>query len=1050
MQFNTAFAFMLCGLALLSGQLVHRRFYVLAAIPSILGLLTIVEYLGGWNVGIDEFFFESYNTVKTSHPGRMSPWTAVGFLIGGLTISSLAQNSFSHSVWAAAIAGSCVVAIGLGHVFGYLIGEEAPFGMKNATYMAFHTSVAFLLMGIGLLAQIWQFDVSQRSKTLWPQWLLACTVVLGIFVVYSLYLLNASGENYFIRALINKHVLNLKTGMGNVLREHGLALIRINERWKFMNGQPQELFSMDAAHYIQDISGLRSIGILASSGQLEWTVPNTPVPQHLTRRLTEVSLEKWHTLVMGQRTLKVSFEKLDEKTVGLLVLLPQGDDRHLLAVYDWAAFMQPLVARGLERDFSLEVMDPLTSQLIYKNEVENQPISETWHRKSLWNISGMKLSGDITPTVRWVNRQYGIHSYLILILGSLLIGALVWILRNLMRLRSRSQELTVVLDSLNNEIETRKMAEDKLRHVLQFNQLLLSSVGEGVYGVDNEGATIFVNPAASRMLGYEADELLGKGMHEMVHHSYPNRIAYPRDECPMYAAFRNERVHHSESEVLWRKDGTAFPVSYTSTPIISEDGNCHGAVVIFADIEQRKKQEIEIQNLLNLNKMQILKLQQLTELAEQLNTKRTLIDTMQLIAEQSRLIIGAHQATVSFTVDKKWSQAITGLSLSEKYADYRSYDVPPDGSGIYSLVCETNRPFRLTQKEIEAHPRWKGFGKEAAAHPPMRGWLAVPLMDGNGRNWGLIQLSDKNEGEFTASDEALMVQVARLASSAIEIQRLHEELESKVRERTKDLRTINGHLEEQVAQRESYEKQLLNKNRDLENLLYIISHDLKEPVRGIQNFSQLVVDTCRDNLPEDGIGYLQRVINGGKRLTQLLSEIQAFASVRQLRMPEKEVDLNELVNEAMARLHLAIEETQAQITIAPNLPHVCIDPMWGTQAIYNLLANALKFHEKDHPPEIDIQPCLENTEFPQEIGLVVHDRGPGVKERYRERVFQLFKRAVSRSIPGTGAGLAIVRQVAERHGGHAWVTARAGGGSSFFLTFPMRIENRQQKELEKA
>jgi len=140
---------------------------------------------------------------------------------------------------------------------------------------------------------------------------------------------------------------------------------------------------------------------------------------------------------------------------------------------------------------------------------------------------------------------------------------------------------------------------------------------------------------------------------------------------------------------------------------------------------------------------------------------------LQVVTETARELVGAHQAATSLVAGANWTRAIHAISLSEKYAAWREYDERPDGSGIYRLVCQQNRPMRLTQAELEAHPAWRGFGAAAGRHPPMRGWLAVPLTGRGGRNIGLIQLSDKREGDFTDEDEALLVQVARLASVAI-------------------------------------------------------------------------------------------------------------------------------------------------------------------------------------------------------------------------------------------------------------------------------------------
>ncbi|GBF06230.1 hypothetical protein DAERI_080021 [Deinococcus aerius] len=161
-------------------------------------------------------------------------------------------------------------------------------------------------------------------------------------------------------------------------------------------------------------------------------------------------------------------------------------------------------------------------------------------------------------------------------------------------------------------------------------------------------------------------------------------------------------------------------------------------------------------------------LRDLAGAALSINAARTLEGALRVITEQARTLVGAHQAVVSLSVGDNWAQAINAVSLSDKYAAWREYEGTPDGSGIYALVCRLNAPLRLTQAELEAHPDYKGFGAHAGKHPPMRGWLAVPLVGRGGQNIGLIQLSDKFEGDFTAEDESVLVQLAQLAAGSVE------------------------------------------------------------------------------------------------------------------------------------------------------------------------------------------------------------------------------------------------------------------------------------------
>ncbi|RZO02736.1 PAS domain S-box protein [Pseudomonas moorei] len=130
------------------------------------------------------------------------------------------------------------------------------------------------------------------------------------------------------------------------------------------------------------------------------------------------------------------------------------------------------------------------------------------------------------------------------------------------------------------------------------NQLLLSSVGDGIYSINSEGLATFVNPAGARMLGWEPQDMIGKNIHRIHHHTHADGSHYPVEECPIYKAVRDGVVHEGRQEVFWRRDGSSFPVEFTSTPVIS-DGRIVGAVVVFRDITERRSTENQLQNALD-------------------------------------------------------------------------------------------------------------------------------------------------------------------------------------------------------------------------------------------------------------------------------------------------------------------------------------------------------------------------------------------------------------------------------------------------------------------
>lgn len=154
------------------------------------------------------------------------------------------------------------------------------------------------------------------------------------------------------------------------------------------------------------------------------------------------------------------------------------------------------------------------------------------------------------------------------------------------------------------------------------------------------------------------------------------------------------------------------------------------------------------------------------EFAEAAN--KTLSNAVELVRD----LIGAHQSAIAIVINQDWHYVRKFFSLSEKYRAWADYNTPAVGYGSHAWLLEHNAPVRYTQAELEAHPAWKNFGIEDGKHPPMRGWMAAPIVDEAGKNWGLIQLSDKyeaggNESDFTADDEERFRRFTGLVSQTL-------------------------------------------------------------------------------------------------------------------------------------------------------------------------------------------------------------------------------------------------------------------------------------------
>lgn len=206
-------------------------------------------------------------------------------------------------------------------------------------------------------------------------------------------------------------------------------------------------------------------------------------------------------------------------------------------------------------------------------------------------------------------------------------GKVFWVEVNLKRatIGGKDRILAVVRD-----INDRKRLEEERSQLSQRIQLLLESTDEGIFGLDESGACNLINRAALEMTGFTAEEIVGKNVHQLIHHSYPDGSHYPVENCPIYNAFKVGRGRRLDTEVFWRKNGEAFPVEYSAYPIVQDD-QIRGTVVTFTDITMRKQAE---------NELKVAK-----ELGDSLNAINALINsTLDLDQIMKKVVVEAGKA----------------------------------------------------------------------------------------------------------------------------------------------------------------------------------------------------------------------------------------------------------------------------------------------------------------------------------------------------------------------------------------------------------------------
>jgi two-component system, chemotaxis family, sensor kinase Cph1 len=241
--------------------------------------------------------------------------------------------------------------------------------------------------------------------------------------------------------------------------------------------------------------------------------------------------------------------------------------------------------------------------------------------------------------------------------------------------------------------------------------------------------------------------------------------------------------------------------------------------------------------------------------------------------------------------------------------------------------------------------------------------------------------------------------------------------------------------------------ELERSNSELDSFAYIASHDLKEPLRGIHNYSSFLIEDYSDILNEDGVSKLQTLVRLTQRMEDLINSLLHFSRLGQVELALQRIDPNQLVQNALDVLSISLESTHTEIRIPRSLPTVRCDRVQIGEVFTNLISNAMRYNDRDQKwveigylgevesPQVHVSD--ESNEAPEPtITFYVRDNGIGIPKRHLDTIFRIFKRlhVPTKYGGGTGAGLTIAKKIVERHGGTLWVESTPGEGSIFYFT----------------
>jgi len=555
------------------------------------------------------------------------------------------------------------------------------------------------------------------------------------------------------------------------------------------------------------------------------------------------------------------------------------------------------------------------------------------------------------------------------------------------------------------DVTERKKAQEERERLSHQSELILNSAGEGIFGLDRQGRTRFANPAAA-MLGYEPGELIDRRQHDLIHHSHPDGSTYLVEECPIYMALRDGIVHQVDDEVFWRKDGTSFPVEYTSTPIL-ENEEITGTVVIFSDTTERRRAEEES----NLLRTVALEVSEAEDLSSAL-----------------RVVLCRVCEATNWAIGQVWVPSVDGTVLEcspawcttvDNLAAFRAVNeglVFEPGIGFPGHVWSTKRAAwsrDITVSNFVRAPLAAKFGLKAA--------MDIPVLAGS----EVVAVLDFFVFEEREEDERLVELVSGVAAqlgSVIQRKRAEENLRA-------------------------YAARLNRSNRDLQDFAYVASHDLQEPLRKVRTFADRLNVKYAEVLGEQGRDYLERMAGAAARMQDLIDDLLELSRVTTKAQPFTPVDLSEVAQEVISDLEARIDQIGGRVEVS-GLPTVEADRPQMRQLLQNLIGNALKFHREGKTPIIKVYGAFVQKRKEEPNGraadggvcqILVEDNGIGFDEEHFERIFVPFQRLHGRTdYEGTGMGLAICRKVVERHGGNITAKSVPGRGATFIVTLPVK------------
>ncbi|MBD2458221.1 PAS domain-containing protein [Nostoc sp. FACHB-87] len=587
-------------------------------------------------------------------------------------------------------------------------------------------------------------------------------------------------------------------------------------------------------------------------------------------------------------------------------------------------------------------------------------------------------------------------------------GSIRWLVSKGVVFRNAAGE-PVRMSGIVIDITKRKQAEAELRQSEERFQIITRATNDVIWDWDLLTNQVWWNQAVQTLFGYPLAELSAdlNWWYERIHPE-----DQPIIDTDMWAAINSGQQFWSHEYRFRRYDGSYAYILDRAYIVHDQAGQPVRMIGAMMDITERKRVQAQLQwqNLRSQLFADItVKIRQSLQIDEILQTSVT---EVQKLLRADRVLILRLRSNGSILILKE--AVVPGLpmasSLELNEPTLGEMYVLKYSQGIINTISNLDDE----QEAANISPPHLKIMQELG----VKAVLSVPIFLQN-QIWGLLIANQcVYPRQWNNWEIELLQQLADQIGIAL--------TQSKI-------------LETETRQRQ----ELSRSNEALQEFAFIASHDLQEPLRKIKTFSERLLITCGDSLPEAASDYLERMQNAVLRMQTLIEGLLTLSRVTTRAQPFVSVSLAEITQEVLSDLEVLIQQTGATVEVE-DLPTIKADPLQMRQLMQNLIGNALKFHPPQMTPIVKIySQHLNNQSAQLAVGLefcqiIIEDNGIGFEQKYSDRIFQIFQRLHGRrEYEGTGIGLTICRKIAERHFGTITAQSTPGKGTKLIVNLPI-------------